>query len=181
LRSNEDERIQPESIKDLYDEHATELNAFLLGVLRDRDLVSEALQATFVKAMESGHTARKKTIKGWLFRVAFNEAMSIRRKQTIDRKAISKLSWLKPVLPGSTEGGFERACQTETVERIQAAINRLPPEQQYVVRARIYDQRKFAEIASELEVPLGTVLTRMRLAMTKLAARLRIDGLSTDG
>ena len=180
MSSNEDGRIASDAIKQLYEQHATELNAFLLGVLRDRDLVSEALQATFVKAMESGHTARADTIKGWLFRVAFNEAMSIRRRQTIHQKAISKLSWLQPGATtaggsNSIQGGFERACHKETVERIRAAIGQLPDEQQHVVRARIYDQQKFADIASELGVPLGTVLTRMRLAVTKLSARLKSD------
>ncbi|MCA9247413.1 MAG: hypothetical protein KDA42_09870, partial [Planctomycetales bacterium] len=48
----------------------------------------------------------------------------------------------------------------------------LPSEQREVVRMRIYEEKKFAEIAAELELPLGTVLTRMRLALKKLEAAL---------
>ncbi|MDB4614770.1 hypothetical protein OAH18_03665, partial [bacterium] len=98
MASTEDERFGSDAVERLYDQYSTELNAFLLGVLRDGDLVAEAFQATFVKAIESGHTAKTETIKGWLFKVAFNEAMTIRRKQTIHRKAISKLKlgWLRP-------------------------------------------------------------------------------------
>lgn len=184
MAADENERIGEDAVQRLYDQFSTELGAFLLGVLRDRDLVAEALQSTFLKAIESGHTAREETVKGWLFRVAFNEAMSIRRKQTIHQKALTKLSqeslgWLKPnsssESTSSTESGFERICREETAEQIQQAVEQLPAEQQYVVRARIYDQKKFADIASELGVPLGTVLTRMRLAMTKLSARIKSD------
>lgn len=182
LATDEPERIGADAIQRLYDQHSTELTAFLLGVLRDRDLVSETLQATFLKAIEAGHTACEETIKGWLFRVAFNEAMSIRRKQTINKKALNKLSqssmgWLKTGEVGSTknEGGFEKLCRDETVQQIREAIQTLPAEQQQIVQARIYDQKKFADIAKELGLPLGTVLTRMRLATTKLSARLKPD------
>ena len=41
-------------------------------------------------------------------------------------------------------------------------------EQQTVTRMRIVEQKKFTEIAHELQLPLGTVLTRMRLALEKL-------------
>ena len=49
----------------------------------------------------------------------------------------------------------------------------LPVEQQIVVRMRIDEGKTFAIIASELNVPLGTVLTRMRLAIKKLQAQLK--------
>lgn len=170
--------ISPEVVKQLYEKHSNELSAFLLGVLRDRDLTAEALQSTFVKAIESGHTATQ-NIRGWLFRVAYNEAMTIRRRQTIHKKALGKLnqsadlSWLQQ--SGLQASGFHQAVTAEYVQLIRDAIQQLPVEQQFVVKARIYDQKKFAEIASELGVPLGTVLTRMRLAMTKLATKIKSD------
>ena len=183
MATDEPERIGSDAIQRLYDQYSTELTAFLLGVLRERDLVSEALQSTFLKAIESAHTAREETLKGWMFRVAFNEAMSIRRKQTINRKALNKLSqssigWLKTGEVDSRtniEGGFEKLCRDETAQRIRDAILQLPVEQQQIVQARIYDQKKFADIAKELGLPLGTVLPRMRLATAKLSARLKSD------
>ena len=52
---------------------------------------------------------------------------------------------------------------------MRAALATLPPEQRQIVQKRIYEEQTFASIAQELELPLGTVLTRMRRALRKLA------------
>lgn len=159
------ERIDPAVVATLYLDYGEELRAFLIGLLRNGDLAGEALQATFTKAVEVGHTARQETIKGWLFRVAYNEAMAIRRRQKIHWKSITKLAWSRT---GSTELPEENVSRWETVSRVRSALETLPENQQTVVRMRIYDEKTFAVIAEELGLPLGTVLTRMRLALQKL-------------
>ena len=53
-------------------------------------------------------------------------------------------------------------------------MERLPVEQRRVIRMRIYEDKTFAVIAEELGAPLGTVLTRMRLALRKLEAELDV-------
>jgi RNA polymerase sigma-70 factor (ECF subfamily) len=58
------------------------------------------------------------------------------------------------------------------VARVRAALDLLPAEQREVVKRRIHDKQKFVEIAAELQVPLGTVLTRMRAALAKLKGLL---------
>jgi RNA polymerase sigma-70 factor, ECF subfamily len=168
----ENGRIDPAIVASLYVEHADELRSFLIGVLRDGELASEALQATFVKAMEAGHTAREETHKGWLFRVALNEALAIRRRQKVDHKSLRKLAWTKPE-PG--ESPEDHVTRWESVSRVKAALNCLPAEQFEVVHKRIYEQKTFAVIAAETGAPLGTVLTRMRLALKKLEERLKAD------
>lgn len=165
-------RIDPALVAGLYLEHAEELRAFLIGVLRSGELASEVLQATFAKAVESGHTAREESLKGWLFRVAYNEAMLVRRRQQLQGKSIRKLAWGRPEQQKTPDDHLTR---WETVARVRKALDELPPEQQQVVRMRIYDEKTFAAIADELNVPLGTVLTRMRLALGKLATHLRSE------
>ena len=56
--------------------------------------------------------------------------------------------------------------------QVQLALETLPAEQQQIVKLRIYDELTFAAIAEQLGLPLGTVLTRMRLALKKLNQRL---------
>ena len=165
-------RIDPALVAGLYLEHADELRAFLIGVLRSGELASEVLQATFAKAVESGHTAREESLKGWLFRVAYNEAMLVRRRQQLQGKSIRKLAWGRPE---QQETPDDHLTRWETVARVRKALDELPPEQQQVVRMRIYEEKTFAAIAEELNTPLGTVLTRMRLALGKLATHLRSD------
>jgi RNA polymerase sigma-70 factor (ECF subfamily) len=70
---------------------------------------------------------------------------------------------------GSAE---QRMIRWETVQRVRAAVEQLPDEQREVVRLRMGEQKKFAEIARELRLPLGTVLSRMQLALAKLRKSL---------
>jgi RNA polymerase sigma factor (sigma-70 family) len=154
----------------LYAEHGPELHRFILGVVRDPDLASDLMQMTFVKAVEQGHAARAETLKGWLFRVAFHEAVTARRRNDVREQAHRRLAAL----------GFRRGeppedalIRGETVEAVRNALEELPEAQRRVVRARIYDDKTFAEIAQEDNLPLGTVLTRMRRALEKLQGILR--------
>ncbi len=159
-------RIDPAVIAALYLEHGDELRAFLAGVLKDHDLANEALQATFIKAMEHGHNAREETRKGWLFRVAFHEALAIKRRNKMYDKNLRKMAWSRP--NPENHSPDDRLCRWETIVNVRNALDELPANQREVVRLRIYEEKTFAEIAEELKVPLGTVLTRMRLAMRKL-------------
>ena len=161
-----------------------ELRAFLLGVLRNDDLASEVLQVTLVKALERGNEARPETRRGWLFRVALNEALVLKRKAKVQEKSFRELAQNDARRHESAGGSATRnespegfVLRAETIERVRLALDDLPAEQRRVVRMRIYEHKTFAVIASELKVPLGTVLTRMRLATEKLRDRLaELDG-----
>ncbi len=162
--------VDAAAVAALYQEHAAELRRFVLGVTRDPELAGDVLQAAFAKAVELGHTARAETFKGWLFKVAFHEALTARRRREVRDRGHRRLAALGLA---AAEGPDERLIRGETVEKVRRALDRLPPDQRRVVRARIYEDKTFAEIAEEDGLPLGTVLTRMRLALEKLRRTLR--------
>ena len=66
----------------------------------------------------------------------------------------------------------EPLIREEAAQRLRESLAELPAEQQQVVRRRIDGNQTFVEIAADLGVPLGTVLTRMRLALEKLQKSL---------
>lgn len=169
--SDGDNRIDPDSVADLYRQHAVEMRAFLAGVLKDRELAAEVLQIVFRKALEKGHTVSG-NIRSWLFKVAWNEAMLVRRVQTRQAGGLKKAARQPGFSSETPEQSESAAVQRETVEQVQQAIDQLNPQQQVIVRMRIYEEKKFADIADELAIPLGTVLTRMRAAMKKLEQSL---------
>jgi RNA polymerase sigma-70 factor (ECF subfamily) len=162
--------IDPASVAVLYEEYGAELRRFVLGVVRDPEVTGDVLQATFAKAVERGHTARTETIKGWLFQVAFREALTARRRNQTREQAVRRLAALGFKSGERPEEGLIRE---ETVQAVRKALERLPADQSKVVWARMYEDKTFAEIAGELGLPLGTVLTRMRLALEKLKRTLR--------
>jgi len=169
-------RIDATVVAGLYERYAEELGLFLKGVLRNSDLAAEALQNTFAKAVESGHTAREESLKGWLFQVAFHEAVLLRRRGQVHERSLRKMAQNSQSLAPSGERPDERLSRSETLEEVRRALGKLPPDQLQVVQMRIYEEKTFAEIAAETSTPLGTVLTRMRLAMKKLSQQMRKPG-----
>jgi RNA polymerase sigma factor (sigma-70 family) len=175
-------RVQTEAhvrarVVSLYETHGEELHRFVLGVLRDPDLTGDVMQATFSKALELGHTARPETLKGWLFRVAYHEALASRRRRLSGDRARRRLADLGRAGSAGAQADHpdHGLIRGETVDAVRRALSTLPDAQRQVVLARVYDDKTFAQIARESGLPLGTVLTRMRLAMNKLRDALRAD------
>lgn len=175
-------RLEAARVRALYVQHADELRRFLRGVLRNVDAAEDALQNTFAKAIEHGHTARDASLRAWLFRVAMNEALLVRRRQQIDQKALELRATEKS--SGTSQGSVENRAShespesglihLETVRQVRDALQKLPEEQRRVVTMRMHEEKTFAAIAAELGIPLGTVLSRMQAALKKL--RQVLDG-----
>lgn len=159
----------------LFVRHGDELRRFVLGLLGDADLAADVVQSTFLKAVEDGGAARAESPKAWLFRVAYREAITARRRRTARDGALRRLADLLPGPTRSTPQPVEGLIQAERIEAVRQALERLPGDQARVVRARIHDDRTFAEIARDLKLPIGTVLTRMRRALARLRAAIDDD------
>ncbi|RMG34674.1 MAG: sigma-70 family RNA polymerase sigma factor [Planctomycetota bacterium] len=164
------EKIPPQTVADWYIRYGESVYAFLLGMLRSPELATEALQNTFAKALESGHRVRSQTVRGWLFRTAYHEACLLRRKQRRDARHHERAAW---ELNGRKGGADEFAPRWDEVELVRRAVRRLPPEQQIVIEKRFYTGQTFQQIADELGLPLGTVLTRCRIALRELRKALK--------
>jgi RNA polymerase sigma factor (sigma-70 family) len=138
---------------------------------RDNDLADDLLQATFARALESGHAAAGETVRGWLFRVAYNEVLQWRRRTGARQRGQEAVAMR--AAPADARPPWAGVLEREQIARVRAAVETLPPEQRRVVEQRIYDEKTFARIAADAGLPLGTVLTRMRLALEKLSRALR--------
>lgn len=156
-------------LEGLYANYRPGLRRFLVGVVRDGNIADDLVQATFAKAAETGEDVPPDAIKAWLYRVAFNEAMTWKRRLRVDREAKRKRAEeTKP--PG--ESPDEALARVELIQRVRQAINQLTEAQQLVLRLRIYEEMTFAEISAETGKPLGTVLTHMRRGLERLRQKL---------
>ena len=169
--SSDSERIDPDAVAALYHEFGPELRAYVSTILRSQELGAEVLQIVFRKTLEQGHTARV-NLRGWMLRVAMQECMLLRRQESREQVLLQKAAWRRDVREQVGEQSQSGVVRNESVEDVRRAIEELPPEQQLVVRMRIYEEKTFAVIAAEIGAPLGTVLTRMRSAMQKLERSL---------
>lgn len=171
VSEREPDRLPAQQAGALYLEYSQQLLAFATGLLRDRELAQDVVQVTFGKALEHAGAIPPEGRKAWLFRVARNEALLVRRREGVTQRAFDRISRSSPGDRGR-EPPQELASQ-EQAQRVRAALNQLPEPQQWVVQQRFFHGRTFAEMAEELHVPLGTVLTRMRLALGKLEQALQ--------
>lgn len=159
----------------LYAQHSEELRRFVVGVMGNRDLVGDVMQATFIKVVEKGHVARAESFKPWLFRVALNECLMLRRRDDVGERARRQIAARRP---DRAPGPQEHLIRDEVIERVRELVAQLPPDHRSVVLARMYEEKTFAQIADEQGLPIGTVLTRMRRALQRLRGDLQAgDGL----
>jgi RNA polymerase sigma factor (sigma-70 family) len=172
--------MDSQRVQAVYQEHVRDLQRFLLGVLKDEATAADALQSTFIKLMEKGHSVQQlDSLKSWLFRVAFNEAMLVRRREGVSRKHAERVAWRLRTGSETGETAGQRLNQSmgqmireEEIEMVRTALDELSEVQRAVVEKRIYEGLKFREIAEQLNVPLGTVLARMQSSLKRLKSVL---------
>lgn len=162
------------SLDDLYLQMGLRLERLAWAILRDRALAADAVQEAFGLLASKQDQVEWQYVEGWLVKAVQNVAHNLRRKQ--NRSLVS-----------SELVGENLSCRVEkpdvpadTIDELKEAIQRLPPKQLEIVRRRLVSEDSFGEIAEELELPLGTVLSRMRLAIQKLRKTLRPDREDTE-
>ena len=141
---------------------------YLVGNLED---ARDALQETFIKCW--AHQQRLAEVdnpKAWIFRIALNTGRDVR--DTAWRRKRQSLEGDATMLLANHTAPDARLEQEDELVRVRQAIAELRPAEQEVFLLRQNGQLSYDEIARTLALPLGTVKTRMRLALAKLRAAL---------
>lgn len=129
---------------------------FLFGVLKDHHAAEDALQETFVQAVRRGDGVNPDTFRGWLFTVAHQQAMLLKRRA----RRLPALAG-EAVLLGLADPADDPAGRADDARRVRELLAQLPAAQQAVIAARVFEGKTFREVAAALGCPLGTALSRM--------------------
>jgi RNA polymerase sigma-70 factor (ECF subfamily) len=149
----------------LLERYETPLFQFLVGMLRDHHQAEDALQETFVRALERLDGIDPDHLRGWLFTVAYHQAMLFKRRARQGKPCAS----LEPdAAADASPGPLRMAEHREDAQRLQALLQQLPSSQREVIRQRIYEGKRFREIAEALGCPLNTALARMHEGLKRL-------------
>jgi len=135
----------------------------------DAQVAEEAAQEAFVQAWLHLASYRPQTsIRNWLYRIAVNAATDMFRKEKrILPNAIEDLP-----LRDSRPGPEASVSQLERIALIQKAILSLPDASRAVLVLREYEEMSYHEIAETLDIPLGTVMSRLNYARKLLKEKL---------
>ncbi len=134
----------------------------------DRDAAADVAQETFVRAWQhlpGFEPKRPGSLRAWLCRIAHNQALDVeRRAETIS---------LTERHPDPGPSPFESVETSQTGRLVQEAVLRLPDHCRGALVLREFEGLTYREIAEVLDVPIGTVMSRLHDARRRLAADLR--------
>lgn len=173
------------ALGELLTRHQRRLYNICLRLVGNRDDAAELTQEALLKALRHIDGFRGTAqIATWLTRIVTNEAISHLRRRRLRRTASLDAGTdddgqgvtapgLGQQLADKREPSPERRVQNYELEhRIQAALDRLEPDFRAVLVLRDIDQMDYQQIAATLEVPVGTVKSRLFRARLALRSHL---------
>lgn len=173
-----------EAFDALFERYRLPLHSFLARMVQDKEAASDILQETFMRFIKNiGSYKEEGRFRAWIFTTANNLAINHMQRKgawknilSLDDAGPNGTSSLAEKLI-SGEAGPENSTQMrELGAKIKEALAILPPEQRQVLVLREFSGLSFKEIAQMLDCPIGTALTRMRRALSKLRMELKEYG-----
>jgi RNA polymerase sigma-70 factor (ECF subfamily) len=161
----------------LYDRWSEQVFARALQLLGDEDEAEDVTEETFWKAWRyAKRFARSKgTVGTWLLviarRLALDRLRTRQRQREERRERLPEPSFESSLTP-TTTSPLQDVEAAERCDLVARALKELPPEQQTVMEMSFFQGMSQSEIAEHTSQPLGTVKTRVRLAMQKLREQL---------
>ena len=160
----------------LYDRCAPTVYSLLLRTLKREEDADEVLQETFTQAWRQAgrFDPARGTAIAWLIQLARSRAIDRIRARRIrsgkeEAAALENSSASRNVVRTTAH---DDAVLAETRHRVRKALGTIPPDQREVVELAYFEGLTHTEIAARLGAPLGTVKTRIHLAMKKLRNEL---------
>jgi RNA polymerase sigma-70 factor (ECF subfamily) len=137
--------------------------AYALALLRSRPDAEDAVQTAALRGLERLHTYDdRRPFKGWWFAILRNGCMDQLRR----RKAAPTTPLAGDYPAPETTSEFDWA-------RLDEAIAALASTHQEILRLRYYGELSYAELAQALQVPVGTVMSRLHAARKALAGLMQ--------
>ncbi len=145
------------------------LIALSAGICRDRHRAEEIVQEAFIKLWKSPPDGGEVVYPAWMRRVVTN--LSINALQRTRRpQALPEFS-ADPALASSMRPE-DPSEQREGMDRVHRALECIDPEKRTLLMLRAQEQLTYEEIATHLDIPIGTVMSRLNRARAALAEAL---------
>jgi RNA polymerase sigma-70 factor (ECF subfamily) len=153
-----------EAFEQLYHRYVRSIYGLALRRLRERSRAEDAVQETFAAVWRSARSYKPERgpAAPWLYAVARNAIVDRFRTQLDTSGEV-------PELVSGDPGPAEAAESSFVSWRVHRALETLPPREREVVELAYWSGMSQSEVAEYLHIPLGTVKTRTRSALARLA------------
>jgi len=172
-------RGQTEAFGVLVRRYERELYGYLRRYLGDGNLAEDVFQNTFLQLyLKSGQYEPGRPVRPWLYTIATHQAIDALRRGA-RHQAVSldvqretsgdgEAQTLMDLLENREPGPLDIAHGQERRQRVRAAVDQLPAFLRQVLVMAYYQGLKYREIADILDIPVGTVKSRLHAALVKL-------------
>ena len=172
-------RGQTEAFGVLLRRYERELYGYLRRYVGDGSLAEDVFQNTFLQLyLKSGQYEPGRPVRPWLYTIATHQAIDALRRGA-RHQAVSldvqretsgdgEAQTLMDLLENREPGPLDIAHGQERRQRVRAAVDQLPAFLRQVLVMAYYQGLKYREIADILDIPVGTVKSRLHAALVKL-------------
>jgi RNA polymerase sigma-70 factor, ECF subfamily len=164
-----------EALTQLYERYKNLVFSIAVVIVDDRRIAEEIMLDVFMRVWQkaASYDVKNASVRIWLTHIVHNHAIDVVRRRSTrpDRSALDldKLTRQDAPLEENPSASAELASRRA---KVLAALNSLPYEQEQVLLLAYFGGYSQYQIAELLQEPIGTIKTRMRLAMKKLRAIL---------
>jgi RNA polymerase sigma-70 factor (ECF subfamily) len=169
-------RFDERALQELHRRHAPAVFGLARRVLGDRAAAEDVMQEVFVQLWRDPgrFDPERGSLRSFLLRIAHNRAVDRVRADTARGRREDRHERERPEEVGDVE---REAWELIRTEQVKAAIAELSPGEREAILLAYYDGLSYREVARVLDLPEGTVKSRIRLGMGKLADKLEARGL----
>ena len=157
--------------------HERRVFGLLMRMLGDREEAADVAQEAFLSLHRHGHRFRREArFSTFVYRVAANAALNRRRslgRRRAREQALARRQEAGIDLPSSPRDPEDATVGSEVQERVQRALLELPPDLRTALVLYDLQGESYGDIAATLEIPEGTVKSRIHRARTALREHLR--------
>ena len=154
------------------------LYAYAMVLSRNPAMAADLVQETYLRGLKAKESLRSDSnVKSWLFTILRNIWLNHLRHERAGPKLaeLDSDENLADVSVATTEDPLDLYLRKQQRERVRAAIQQLPIEFREIIILREYEELSYSEIAKVSQCPMGTVMSRLARARSRLGDLLSIS------
>ena len=176
----------------LMSRYEREIYRYLVRYLGNATAADDVFQDTFLQIHQKRHLYEEgRAVKPWLYAIANHQAIDALRRSGrhptkslsatgVDSDGEAQRNGLETLLESTAAGPLANLQEAERRDWVKKAIESLPESLRQTLVLAYYQDLKYREIADTLNVPVGTVKSRLHTGLLKIAEKARIDHISDE-
>jgi RNA polymerase sigma-70 factor (ECF subfamily) len=165
------------ALETLYERFSKALYSIILSIVKKKEDAEEILCEVFLQVWEKApsYDLNKGSVYTWLLRMARNRAIDKIRSKSYknQRQEADDIEDMDDFVSRNAESPLDGILLSERMQFVKTALEHISPDQRLVLETAYFEGYTQSQIAQRLNLPLGTVKTRMRDGMKSLRVHLK--------